>query len=62
MIRHMWDTMRVWIRLLSFMELKVEDELDADFSWKTWRGCKDFRWDGLNILVQDREKRLCLCE
>lgn len=40
-ILHMWDTMRVWIRLLSFMELKVEDgdeddvDDDDDFNEKS---------------------------
>lgn len=29
MIRHMWETMRVWMRLLSFMELKAEEDGDG---------------------------------
>lgn len=29
MIRHMWETMRVWMRLLSFMELNAEEEDDG---------------------------------
>lgn len=29
-ILHMWEIMRVWMRLLSFMELKVEDGAEDD--------------------------------
>ena len=48
---HMWETIRVWIRFLSLVELKAEDEGD-DFGEKTWRGCKALRWNGLNIFVR----------
>ena len=40
--RHKCDEMRVWIRVLSFMELRVEEE-DCGFMEKTWREWKVFR-------------------
>ena len=36
MMRHMWETMRVWMRLLSFMELRAEEE---------GGGCEGLRWE-----------------
>ena len=43
MMRHMWETMRVWMRLLSFMELRAEEE---------GGGCEVLRWeDGQGMLV-----------
>lgn len=42
-MRHMWETMRVWMRLLSFMELRAEEE---------GGGCEVLRWeDGQGMLV-----------
>lgn len=36
MMRHTWDTMRVWMRFLIFMEVKAEDEDGGDgFAGKT---------------------------
>lgn len=43
MMRHMWETMRVWMRLLSFMELRAEEE---------GAGCEVLRWeDGQGMFV-----------